>query len=63
MPHYRAYLIGPDGHFVKSVDLSCETDDAAKEHAKQLVHGHDVELWHQERKVAVLKRTPPQEKP
>jgi hypothetical protein len=62
MPHYRAYLVGSDGHFVKSVDLSCENDDAAKEYAKQLVDGHDVELWQQERKVALLKRDPPQQK-
>jgi hypothetical protein len=56
--HYRAYLIGLDGHFIKSVDLSYENDDAAIEKAKQLVDGHDVELWQQARKVAVFKRHP-----
>jgi hypothetical protein len=58
MSHYRAYLIGSDGHFTKSVDLSCDNDDAASEKAKQLIDGHDVELWQQARKVAVFKRHP-----
>jgi hypothetical protein len=57
VPHYRAYLIGSDGHFVKSVELNCENDKAATEDAAQLVDGHDVELWQEARKVAVLKRT------
>jgi hypothetical protein len=30
----------------------------AREHARQLVDGHDVELWQQERKVAVFKHEP-----
>ena len=30
----RAYLIGPDGHFVKCVELVCDDDEAAKEQAK-----------------------------
>ena len=42
MSHYRAYIIGQDGHFIKSVILDCDNDDAAIESAKQLVDGHDV---------------------
>ena len=30
----RAYLIVPDGHFVKCVELVCDDDEAAKEQAK-----------------------------
>jgi hypothetical protein len=52
---YRAYLIGSDGHFLRSLDLICDNDDAAIENAEQLVDGHDVELWQQKRKVALFK--------
>ena len=51
MPHYRAYVIGRDGHFEKAVDLDCSDDKAAVESAKQLVNGHDIELWQQDREV------------
>jgi hypothetical protein len=52
MSYYRAYMIGSDGHFTKSVDLSCDKDEAAREKS-ELVNGHDVELWQRARKVAV----------
>ena len=45
MIEYRAYILTPDDHIAKAVNLSCEDDEAAKERAKQLVNGHDVELW------------------
>jgi hypothetical protein len=55
MNGYRAYLIGPDGHIQYRVDLLCADDDAAKEQAKQLVDGHDVELWQLDRQIATFK--------
>jgi hypothetical protein len=45
MLDYRAYLIGSDGHFYNAVPLKCTSDDEAIEKARQLVDGHDVELW------------------
>jgi hypothetical protein len=33
MAHYRAYLIGCDGHRIKAVDLNCTDDDDAKNRA------------------------------
>ena len=51
-------LIGSDGHFTETIDLSCDNDDAANEKAKQLIDAHDVELWQQARVVAVLKCHP-----
>ena len=51
MPEYRAYLIGPDGHFVERVELVCADDEAAKEQAKSLADGHDVELWQEARRI------------
>lgn len=45
MLNYRAYLIGPDDHIMQRIDFHCANEDDAKERAKQLVDGHDVELW------------------
>ena len=54
MQEYRAYLIGPDGHIFQRTDLVCADDEAAKESAKRLVNGHDVELWQLDRKIATF---------
>jgi hypothetical protein len=52
MPDYRAYLVGSDGHFYRSVALDLPGEAAAIAAAKQLVDGHDVELWLLDRKIA-----------
>jgi len=54
MPEYRAYIVDSDGHFKSSVPLVCPDDETAKKEAKQLVDGHDVELWQRVRKVATF---------
>lgn len=56
MQDYRAFLIGPDGRIADRYDLWCSDDEDAKERAKQLVDGHDVELWHRDHKIATFKR-------
>jgi hypothetical protein len=56
MQEYRAYIIGPDGHIQQRVDFECVDDAAAQEHAKQLVDGHDIELWQRDRKIATFER-------
>ena len=53
---FRAYLVGFDGHIVKRFDLECDDEEVAKERAKRLVDGHDVELWDGPRKIAIFKR-------
>jgi hypothetical protein len=58
MPDYRAYIIGQDGHFQSSVVLTHDDDDSAREAAKQLVDGHDVELWLRDRKIATFEHMP-----
>jgi hypothetical protein len=58
MVDYRAYLIGDDGHFFDAVALICADDAGAKEKAKRLVDGHDVELWQRDRKIASFDRKP-----
>jgi hypothetical protein len=57
MPYYRAYIIGQDGHFKEAISIDCADDTTAVESAKQLVNGHDVELWHQSRLVTKLAST------
>jgi hypothetical protein len=58
MPEYRAYFVGQDGHIHNVVVLDCLDDDVAKEQAKQLADGHDIELWQFERKIATFQRKP-----
>ena len=52
---YHAYLLEPDGHILRRFDPVCDDDDAAKVRAKQLVDGHDVELWQRDQKIATFK--------
>jgi len=49
MAEYRAYVVGDDGHFVSFRAFICEGDAEATVWAKQMVDGHDVELWSGER--------------
>ena len=55
MDGYRAYVMGPDGHILDRVDLLCSDDADAKEQAKALVDGPDIELWQLDRKIAEFK--------
>jgi hypothetical protein len=60
---YRAYTVGPDGHFTNSHEFFAENDDEAFERARQFVDGHDVELWEDSgRFVARLKKTTEKER-
>ncbi|MBR1229035.1 MULTISPECIES: hypothetical protein [unclassified Bradyrhizobium] len=47
MPHYRVYVSDEHGRLVGVVNFDCTDDDAAKERAKQLGNGHEVQLWRQ----------------
>jgi hypothetical protein len=38
--------------------LACPDDEVAKEHARSLVDGHDVELWRGARQIAKFKHKP-----
>jgi hypothetical protein len=61
MGEYRAYLLKEDGHVIHRLDLVCPDDEAAKVRAKQLVDGHDVELWERARHIATFKRRAPRQ--
>ena len=57
MPTYRAYHIKDDKHFAGPPAIIEAADDAAAiEQARQLVDGHDVELWESARFVIGFKR-------
>jgi hypothetical protein len=51
--NYRAYVIGYDGHIASFRAFACDSDDATV-WAKQLVDGHDIELWSGDRFVILL---------
>ena len=53
---YRAYIVSDEDHFLGCMPLTCANDAAAVAAAKQLVDGHDVELWQAKRMVARLAR-------
>ncbi len=55
MSDYRAYIIGQDGHFHDSQVIDALNDARAVEAAKSFVDGHDIEVWHLDRKLIVLK--------
>jgi hypothetical protein len=56
MPDYRAYFVGPDGHFRSFEVITADDDGQAVEIAQKFVDGRDVELWQLDRKIAVLPR-------
>ena len=57
MPDYRAYLI-KRGHIEGPPNIVvADTDQEAIDQAKQLVDGHDVELWERARFVIGLRST------
>jgi hypothetical protein len=55
---YRAYVIGEDGHIASFRAFVCDSDADATVWAKQLVDGHDVELWSGDRFVIRLDHKP-----
>jgi hypothetical protein len=57
MPDYRAYIMGPDGLIQNRVDVQCNDDAEAIRLARQLVDGHDVELWQFDRYIETLRHS------
>jgi hypothetical protein len=49
-------LIGPDGHVSERIELVCDDEDTAKERARSLVDGLDVELWEGARRIETYRR-------
>jgi hypothetical protein len=47
MAHYRFYVFENNGKLMGTGDFQSATDDTATECIKQLVRGHDGEIWGQ----------------
>jgi hypothetical protein len=47
---YRAYIIDDEGHIIGVHELNCAGDDEAKQQAGTLLDGHDLEVWHRDRR-------------
>ena len=45
MADYRAYIVGRDGHFVRSEGFTARDDGEAIIKAKSLMVDLDIELW------------------
>jgi hypothetical protein len=56
MQPYRVYLVGRHGRFRSSIVLNCADDRTAIESAKQLIDGHDLELWQRDRMIERFER-------
>jgi hypothetical protein len=54
MADYRAYIVGDDGHFASFRAFVCNDYSDAIIWAKQLVDGHDIELWSSDRFIIKL---------
>ena len=54
---YRAYVVGDDGHFISRA-FACDSDADATTWAKQLVDGHNIELWSGARLVIRISHEP-----
>ena len=51
----RAFIIGSDDRVENRVELLCKDDEEAIRLAKQLVGGHDVELWQEDRLIRIFR--------
>ncbi|RZN30541.1 hypothetical protein CWO90_19920 [Bradyrhizobium sp. Leo121] len=55
MQEYRIFVLGRDGRIMDRHEFLAPDDNAAQERAKQMVDGHDIELWERARKIAELR--------
>ena len=51
----RPYILDDGGRITGVHELDCANDEEATEKAAQLLDGHDLEVWHRERRVARMK--------
>jgi hypothetical protein len=58
---YNAFEIGPEGGaYLRTYELDCPNDEAAKVSASALPFEHKIELWFSKRFIAQFERQPPQ---
>jgi hypothetical protein len=51
---YRLYLIGPNGHISRAIELDCRDDEHALQTVREHVLSVKAELWQMTRRVAVI---------
>jgi hypothetical protein len=56
MPTYRAYLIDKEDRVESFKPVEADSDEEALAVAKQLVDGHDIEVWLLDRMVGRLSK-------
>jgi len=61
MAEYRAYVVGRDGHHLRSHAFVAADEESAIEHAKKFIDVHNVELWSGTRFIARLDHKAPNE--
>jgi hypothetical protein len=59
MRHYSAFQLDPTGHVAGRIDLNCIDDKDALRQAEMLADTFGLELWENDRKIAVLRKKKP----
>lgn len=59
MSGYRVFLLDENGHVWNARTFQAANDEDAIEHARQMASASDIEVWQLDRKVALVKGTPP----
>jgi hypothetical protein len=59
MRHYSAFQLDPTGHVAGRIDLNCIDDEDAKRQAAMLVDPCGLELWEDDRMIAVVRKKKP----
>ena len=58
MIEYQMRIIGTDGQLRRIIGLLCPDDESAIDYAREVVHGHDIELWRGDRRLDRFKVAP-----
>jgi hypothetical protein len=56
MSHYRAFIIGDDGHFKSAQEFLSDSDTSALEHARQFAKENPVEVWQEARRIGMIEK-------
>lgn len=60
MSIYRAFPLSADGKIYRPPHVLDVTSDAAAiEAARAYLNGHDIEVWHGQRRITTLRHAPP----
>jgi hypothetical protein len=54
MPEFRAYVVGPGGHFIVVHEFTAANESEATKLALHYVASHPVELWKDDKQIGVF---------